>query len=81
MVDYLNELRDACLEAYTGILQGLRGPDAKNFSGALLHYISEGSVSHISGVWPNSKHSQLVGSYNLYNAHQKQNMHVQKTTL
>ena len=32
MVDYLNELRDACLESYTGILQGLRGPDAKNFS-------------------------------------------------
>jgi len=31
MVDYLNELRDACLEAYTGILQGLRGPDPKNF--------------------------------------------------
>ena len=38
MVDYLNELRDACLEAYTGILQGLRGPDTKNFSGELLHY-------------------------------------------
>ena len=32
MVDYLNELRDACLEAYTGVLQGLRGPDAKSFS-------------------------------------------------
>ena len=32
MVDNLNELRDACLEAYTGILQGLRGPDPKNFS-------------------------------------------------
>lgn len=32
MVDYLNELRDACLEAYTGIIQGLRGPDAKNIS-------------------------------------------------
>ena len=25
MVDYLNELRDACLEAYTGIIQGLKG--------------------------------------------------------
>ena len=36
MVDYLNELRDACLEAYTGILQGLRGPDPKNFSCKLL---------------------------------------------
>lgn len=32
LVDYLNELRDACLEAYTGILQGLRGSDLTNFS-------------------------------------------------
>ena len=36
MVDYLNELRDACLEAYTGIIQGLRGPDAKNISGKFV---------------------------------------------
>lgn len=25
MVDYLNELRESCLEAYTGIVQGLKG--------------------------------------------------------
>ena len=25
MVDYLNELRESCLEGYTGIVQGLRG--------------------------------------------------------
>jgi len=28
MVDYLNELREGCLEAYTGIVQGLKGDDA-----------------------------------------------------
>ncbi len=25
MIDYLNELRESCLEAYTGIVQGLKG--------------------------------------------------------
>ena len=43
-----------------------------------LELYEEGKVEHINGVWPNSKHSQLVGSYNLYNAHRKQNAHVQK---
>ncbi|XP_057303593.1 importin subunit beta-1-like [Hydractinia symbiolongicarpus] len=32
MVDYLNELRDACLEAFTGIIQGLKGEDENNVS-------------------------------------------------
>lgn len=32
LVDYLNELRDACLEAYTGIIQGLKGEDEKNIN-------------------------------------------------
>lgn len=31
-VEELNELRNACLEAYTGILLGLRGPDPMNIS-------------------------------------------------
>ena len=38
MVDYLNELRESCLEAYTGIVQGLKG-DGDNPSRKYLHYI------------------------------------------
>ena len=46
-----------------------------------LELYEEGEVEHINGVWLNSKHSQLVGSKNLNDAHRKQNAHVQKTSL
>ena len=29
MVEYLNDLRESCLEAYTGIVQGLKGEDGQ----------------------------------------------------
>ena len=29
-IDYQNELRDGCLEAYTGIIQGFKPPDDNN---------------------------------------------------
>jgi len=33
MVDYLNELRESCLEAYTGIIQGLKGDKEREING------------------------------------------------
>ena len=32
MIDFVNELRESCLEAFTGIVQGLKGEDEKNIS-------------------------------------------------
>ncbi|XP_065052076.1 importin subunit beta-1-like [Rhopilema esculentum] len=32
MIDFVNELRESCLEAFTSIVQGLKGEDEKNIS-------------------------------------------------
>lgn len=39
MVDYLNELREHCLEAFTGIIQGLKGEDDKNINRMFVYII------------------------------------------
>lgn len=44
MVDYLNELRESVLEAYTGIIQGLKGMDKKPSSDVQL---MEPQISYI----------------------------------
>ena len=31
MIDYLNDLREGCLEAYTGIIQGMKGKSKDRF--------------------------------------------------
>lgn len=36
MIDFVNELRESCLEAFTGIVQGLKGDDDKNISRTLI---------------------------------------------
>ena len=58
MVDYLNELREGCLEAYTGIIQGLKG-DGSNGSPELVHVQPHVSyiVQFITVVAQDSKHS------------------------
>uniref|UniRef100_H2ZAY2 Importin N-terminal domain-containing protein n=1 Tax=Ciona savignyi TaxID=51511 RepID=H2ZAY2_CIOSA len=71
MVDYLNELRESCLEAYTGIIQGLKGDNEKEISRDDHHIMfvlsfieiiakdedhSEGTVAASSGLLGYSPH-------------------------
>ncbi|XP_038837899.1 importin subunit beta-1-like isoform X3 [Salvelinus namaycush] len=70
MVDYLNELREGCLEAYTGIIQGLKGdkenvhPDVMlvqprvEFILSFIHHIAE-DEDHSNGVVANA--AGLIG--------------------
>ena len=44
MVDYLNELRESCLEAYTGIIQGLKGDDKEKINREFVHMHSVDSI-------------------------------------
>lgn len=44
MVDYINELREGCLEAYTGIVQGLKGDNEKQINRKM-------SDVHVYGVY------------------------------
>lgn len=44
MVDYLNELREGCLEAYTGIIQGLKG-DQENVHRKNTHRHHQGATA------------------------------------
>merc|ERR1712036_328 len=46
MIDYLNELREGCLEAYTGIIQGLKG-DGSGGDGAHDLAIVQPHVAYI----------------------------------
>lgn len=61
MIDYLNELREACLEAYTGIIQGLKG-DGDTPSPDVSHawaYVPS-IVEFIESIAIDKEHSEAV---------------------
>ena len=62
-VEYLNELRNGCLDAYTGILQGLKGEN-QNVSGLhILHPHVEFIVRFIMSIaQDNEKNDSLIGT-------------------
>ncbi|KAH3770842.1 importin subunit beta-1-like isoform X1 [Dreissena polymorpha] len=58
MIDYLNELREGCLEAYTGIVQGLKGDnDHPNQDLALLQPHVGHMISFIEHIAVDEDHS------------------------
>lgn len=58
MIDYLNELRDGCLESYTGMVQGLKGDaDAPSADVALLQPHVQHMISFIEHIALDEDHS------------------------
>lgn len=59
MVDYLNELRESCLGAYTGIVQGLKGDgDEINADVKLIHPYIEFIMKFIEDIAKDEDHSE-----------------------
>lgn len=59
MIDYLNELREGCLEAYTGIVQGLKGDgDQPSENIALLQPHLEHIVKFVEVIAQDQDHSE-----------------------
>lgn len=58
MIDYLNELRDGCLESYTGMVQGLKGDaEAPSADVALLQPHVQHMISFIEHIALDEDHS------------------------
>lgn len=62
MLDYLNELREGCLEAYTGIVQGLKGEEGQpvNSDVKLLWPHTQYIVNFIDFVCKDGDHTESI---------------------